>query len=445
MKKKGILTAALALVLIASPFGGMNVSAEEDGEVSAQAESRAAASAMEVLRLGTLNDVRFSEDLMRCCFSFPTVEYGRYMAHIRVYRDGELFKEYDTRNDDSSPWNIYLNQGENDGSYRSVELPFYQDLEESGSYYFEVRMEKTRSGSLSVSETATSATVQYTRPEQALGTTIGYWDAEKEGIFHFTSVEGAAGYEYRLYKEYNGEWYPCILRTTSAGTYTNIGHQYAFSDITSGSAGDAGGEDRTIDFTPHIFGNAYVAPEGRYRVTIRALSGNPTEIANGVEGTMSDILQTGEGEADQADEDTDTDTASVLETRIETAQSGDVIHLQNVTTLSSSEVRQLLDNGLTLEMEYTYEGVDYKVRIPAGASMDDSIPWYGPLYLAQHYGVSSLGRPSAAGGPSYTVQQGDTLGKIARANNMSLTELAAKNPQIKNIDIIIPGQAIQLK
>jgi len=107
--------------------------------------------------------------------------------------------------------------------------------------------------------------------------------------------------------------------------------------------------------------------------------------------------------------------------------------MQDVTTLSSSEVKQLLENGLTLEMEYTYEGVDYKVRIPAGASMDESIPWYGPLYLAQHYGVSRLGGTSAAGGPSYTVQKGDTLGKIARANNMSLAELTAKNPQIKTI------------
>ena len=159
---------------------------------------------------------------------------------------------------------------------------------------------------------------------------------------------------------------------------------------------------------------------------------------------MSDALQIGRGSVSDSDPgQEDTNTSSTLEPRIETAQSGDVIQMQDVTTLSSSEVKQLLENGLTLEMEYTYEGVDYKVRIPAGASMDESIPWYGPLYLAQHYGVSRLVGTCAAGGPCYTVQKGDTLGKIARANYMSLAELTAKNPQIKNADVIIPGQTIQ--
>ena len=43
MKKKAILAASLALALMASPFGGINVSAEEGENVSVQDESRAAA------------------------------------------------------------------------------------------------------------------------------------------------------------------------------------------------------------------------------------------------------------------------------------------------------------------------------------------------------------------------------------------------------------------
>ena len=445
MKKKAILAASLALALMASPFGGINVSAEEGENVSVQDESRAAAP-VEKETLGAPRNVRFSADLGWCTFSFPATYFGPYQAHIWVYRDGELAREYNTLGDNSNPWNFYVRQGEAGGRYYSVQTPFYQDLEDSGSYYFKVRMEKLLPDGLAVSATVTSETVQYIRPDQALETTTGYWDTEKEGLFHYTSVDGAAGYEYRLYKQSGSRWMPCILRSTAGGTYTSIGHLSAFSSINPDSPRDAGGEDRTIDFTNDIFGNPYVDPEGSYCVTIRALSGDLNETANGSEGAMSDALQIGRGSVSDSDPgQEDTDTSSTLESRIETAQSGDVIQMQDVTTLSSSEVKHLLENGLTLEMEYTYEGVDYKVRIPAGASMDESIPWYGPLYLAQHYGVSRLGGTSAAGGPSYTVQKGDTLGKIARANNMSLAELTAKNPQIKNADVLIPGQTIQIK
>lgn len=447
MKKKTILAASLAFALMASPLGGMNVSAEEGGDISAQTE----ASAAENQTLGTPYNVQFSEDLMWCNFSFPVTQYGRYMAHVKVYRDDEMVADYDTSWDNSSIWNI--NSKYTSGSY-SWSTPFYQDLRDSGSYYFEVCMEKDLPSGLAVSQTASSQTVQYTRPEQALGTTTGYWDAEEKGLFHFTSVEGAAGYEYCLYKQNGSGWEPCILHSTS-NALTRIGHTSAFSYITSDTPREAGGEDRIIDLSKDILDPYSGTPEGSYCVTIRALSGNPNEIANGEEGEKSDILLIGDvpGQDDSSDSEQDgssdsgqDDSLSPLESRIEAAKPGDVIRMDGVNTLSCSEVRQLLDHGMTLEMEYTYEDVNYKVRIPAGASIDESIPWYGPLYLAQHYGVSRLSSPTAAaGGPSYTVQTGDTLGKIARANHMSLAELAAKNPQIKNVDVIFPGQAIQIK
>lgn len=444
MKKKTILAASLAFALMASPLGSMNVSAEEGEDISAQTEAPATAAA-ENQTLGTPYNVQFSEDLMWCNFSFPVTQSGRYMAHVKVYRDDEMVADYDTFWDDNSIWNIYSEY--TSGSY-NWSTPFYQDLRDSGSYYFEVRME----AGPAVSQTATSPTVQYTRPEQALGTTTGYWDAENKGLFHFTSVEGAAGYEYCLYKQNGSGWEPCILRSTR-NALTRIGHRSAFSYITSSTPRDAGGEDRIIDLSKDILEPYIGAPEGSYCVTIRALSGNPTEIANGEEGEKSDILliedvpgQDNDSEQEEHSDSGQDNDSSPLETLIEAAKPGDVIRMDGVNTLSCSEVRQLLDHGMTLEMEYTYEDVNYKVRIPAGASIDESIPWYGPLYLAQHYGVRRLSSSTAAaGGPSYTVQTGDTLGKIARANNMSLAELAAKNPQIKNVDVIFPGQSIQIK
>jgi murein DD-endopeptidase MepM/ murein hydrolase activator NlpD len=44
----------------------------------------------------------------------------------------------------------------------------------------------------------------------------------------------------------------------------------------------------------------------------------------------------------------------------------------------------------------------------------------------------------------YTIKSGDTLGKIASANGITLNELLAKNPQIKNANVISVGQKINL-
>jgi LysM repeat protein len=56
---------------------------------------------------------------------------------------------------------------------------------------------------------------------------------------------------------------------------------------------------------------------------------------------------------------------------------------------------------------------------------------YAPTYYSQ------------AGG-TYVVQWGDTLGKIALRMGLSLNELLAVNPQIWNINLIYPGQVINL-
>ncbi len=50
--------------------------------------------------------------------------------------------------------------------------------------------------------------------------------------------------------------------------------------------------------------------------------------------------------------------------------------------------------------------------------------------------------PTVCPGFIYTVQQGDTLFLIARQFNISLAQLIAANPQIKNPDLIFPGQRI---
>ncbi len=46
---------------------------------------------------------------------------------------------------------------------------------------------------------------------------------------------------------------------------------------------------------------------------------------------------------------------------------------------------------------------------------------------------------------AYTVQKGDTMSKIARANGISLSELATVNPHVRNLDLIYVGDEIHIK
>jgi N-acetylmuramoyl-L-alanine amidase len=46
---------------------------------------------------------------------------------------------------------------------------------------------------------------------------------------------------------------------------------------------------------------------------------------------------------------------------------------------------------------------------------------------------------------AYTVSKGDTMSKIAQDHGISLQQLAAANPQINNLDLIIIGQTIHLE
>ncbi len=132
--------------------------------------------------------------------------------------------------------------------------------------------------------------------------------------------------------------------------------------------------------------------------------------------------------------------------QIEKAQSGSTIVMEKgTTTLSNAMMQELLKKGdVSLRLEFTYNGEEYVIIIPAGAALDNDIPWYGPLYLAQQFGNSAKAKAAPASGGTYAVKSGDSLGKIAARNNMTLSELLAKNPQIKNADKISVGQNINL-
>ena len=132
--------------------------------------------------------------------------------------------------------------------------------------------------------------------------------------------------------------------------------------------------------------------------------------------------------------------------QIKTAEAGSTIEMEKgISTLSNSIMKELAAKGdVSLKLEFTYEDKEYVIIIPAGAALDNDIPWYGPLYLAQHFGNGAESALTAETSKTYVVKAGDNMNKIAKANNMTLTQLLTKNPEIKNPNKIVVGQKINL-
>ncbi|MCM1325357.1 MAG: LysM domain-containing protein [Bacteroidales bacterium] len=146
------------------------------------------------------------------------------------------------------------------------------------------------------------------------------------------------------------------------------------------------------------------------------------------------------GSASQAEEISYEDT--IVDEIAESSAGATVKTEEGISALSNSVMKELLKKGdVSLRMEFTYDKKDYVIIIPAGAALDNDIPWYGPLYLAQHFG-NSAGTAAAKNGTVYEVKLGDSMSKIAKANNMTLEQLLAKNPQVKDPNKIMAGQKI---
>ena len=77
-------------------------------------------------------------------------------------------------------------------------------------------------------------------------------------------------------------------------------------------------------------------------------------------------------------------------TEIAQSKDGETVKItrdKNINALPNSIMKDLYKKKtVALELEYTFEGKEYTVTIPAGAAEDNDIPWYGPLYLQMRYG-----------------------------------------------------------
>lgn len=421
MKRQAMMASLMTLALLVSPLGRMGgltrVNAEEQPEAEPYSVS---GNTQETGTMPAPTQVQF-HDNYRCGYWWEntTNDFIYYVNEIVLEKDGAVL------------WSGTMLCGAEPGNEFS-DQPLAQYMEETGSYQLHMRI-MSKDGQ-EVSEWSSSPVVEYTRPEQTLGTTVGHWDEERKGLFHYPAVKDAAGYQWRLLKwdEGSGQWVT-KWQHWEPGTWTSGG--VAFDDVGLKSPTCAGGEDMTRNFSYEINTHG----PGRYRVAVRALSGNIDVTANGAEGEMSDVLEiSGGGQSAPA--------PTLVESRVAAAESGSVVKItkeDHVNALSNADMKELLKKGdVSLEMEYTYEGVDYRIYIPAGSAMDNDIPWYGPLYLAQYYSVNNS--PDLETSSYVAVRRGDTLSKIAHANGMTMDELTAKNPQIKNPNKIIPGQIVYI-
>jgi spore coat assembly protein SafA len=59
-------------------------------------------------------------------------------------------------------------------------------------------------------------------------------------------------------------------------------------------------------------------------------------------------------------------------------------------------------------------------------------------------GNRALAAQSSSSSNDYTIQRGDTLSKIASQHGVSVQDLLAANPQIRNPDVIYPGQSLSI-
>lgn len=134
-----------------------------------------------------------------------------------------------------------------------------------------------------------------------------------------------------------------------------------------------------------------------------------------------------------------------MEQTIAAAEKGSTVKIVTTesVTLTSSVMRALINNPtVSMYLEYTYNGQNYKVLIPAGkAKVVEGIEYYGPLYLYSLFPYD--GRETNANTMEYAIAKGDTLTKIARKYNTTVSELVKLN-KILNPNRIRAGQKIVL-
>ena len=172
-----LMTLALLVSLLECMGGLTRVNAKEQPEAELYSVS---GNTQETGTLAASTQVQFYDNY-RCGYWWEntTNDFIYYVNEIVLEKDGAVLWS-GTMLCGTEPRNEFSDQ------------PLAQYMEETGSYQLHMRI-MSEDGQ-EVSEWSSSPVVEYTRSEQTLGTTVGHWDEERKGLFHYPAMKDAAGY-----------------------------------------------------------------------------------------------------------------------------------------------------------------------------------------------------------------------------------------------------------
>ena len=117
----------------------------------------------------------------------------------------------------------------------------------------------------------------------------------------------------------------------------------------------------------------------------------------------------------------------------------DIPEIPGLAVWKSGHIGVYIGNGEIIEAR----GFDYGV-VKTNISDRSFTKWLKIPGLEYVSSPQPEPTPQPAPEKTYKVKKGDTLSKIAKANNVTLKKLIAANPQIKNPDLIHPGDIIKI-
>lgn len=280
MKKRRLTASLMALALVAAIPGGMGsmarVYAEEASESSAEKVQLDTPTNLQWGQMDSGNvyiNGKYRMNWEGINQSVDEEMYSRW--NIEVYKDEQQFYNvtlvdysYESYWDSDAQKTVYT-----DVPQKEHNLGIDDEICESGNYKFRIRAQAMyddasyRSGEWS----QWSDSITYIRPEQELGVvTDVIWDEEKAGLCHLVPLEDpqhfVEAYRVRLYRNWDESWRCCSSYWLS--TYGN--------------------NKDTVDFSDEISRLG----EGKYYVTVQALSNDIDTVANSRESEPSEILDT---------------------------------------------------------------------------------------------------------------------------------------------------------
>lgn len=340
-------------------------------------------------KLAAPTNVRWGENFSVECTGVAEA-HGNY--HLEVYKDGEFFH--------SVSWSGMTGE--------EISFPFSDEINESGTYKVRIQAENDYDPDTLIDSDFSEFSEErvYVRPAQALGTTTGYWDAAKPGIFHYTTVIGAGGY------------YIDVL-------FTPVDGDYEYSVYATWWTHNGYAETEYVELTEDLTRIIQENGAGKYRVAVRALSGDVDKIANGETGEFSEYYDS-------------TQTADVIEDKLnEILNNGDLTAEEARDQVSSEMQKSALQIAMQTDdsVKEQIKTLEEKYVAEKGITVDKSVSEEASAYVkADQISMVGAGLNADAGNISLDV--------TVPEEKVDVSEVTYKNSVQLDIKLVNDGTSI---